>query len=248
MSAVHRFRITEWGENVFWLRGNERDHLVRVLRLTAGDKIIGFDNSGGEWLGQISRIEDESVTCRILAAQEPDVEAKVEVYLVAGLAKGEKFEWVVQKGTELGMKGLIPLRAQRSVLQLEGKKAAERVERWQKIAAEATKQSHRVCEPLIGQVSEWHELKGQLPENTQWLIPYEEEKALRLQERLETLRPEYPIAILIGPEGGFAGKEVAWAVQHLHASSVTLGSRILRAETAALVALTIVLAQWGDLG
>lgn len=245
---MHRFKITELGTNVFWLRGTEREHLVKVLRLTPGDDIVGFDNSGAEYYATVVQIEDKSVTCRILEKSHPEVEAKTEVYLVAGLSKGEKLEWVIQKGTELGMIGMVPLRAKRAVMRLEGSKATDRVERWQKIAGEASKQSHRVQEPHIFAVSDWSELKALLPAQTQWLIPYEEEKTQRLQTVLNMLDPLQPIALLIGPEGGFEPSEVSWAQDHLEARSVSLGPRILRVETAALAAMTMVLAHYGDLG
>jgi 16S rRNA (uracil1498-N3)-methyltransferase len=245
---MNRFRITELGNEVFWLRDSERDHLVKVLRLSPGDLVVGFDNTGMEYTGVIRKIEDKSVTCQILSTDHPDVEAHTSVYIVAGLSKGEKMEWVIQKGTELGMEGLIPLRAKRSVMHLEGSKAQERILRWQKIASEAAKQSHRVQEPRIFEVCDWKNLAEQLPPNTQWLIPYEEEKTQRLASVLDQLDSECPIAILIGPEGGFEQAEVSLAQEKLGAQSVSLGPRILRTETAALAALTIVLARYGDLG
>ena len=244
---MHRFRIAEHQGEYFLLRGEEREHLVRVLRLAAREVIAGFDNSGGEWLAEIERIETSEVVCRIIAEEYPSVEARTAVYLVTGLTKGEKMEWVVQKGTELGMAGLIPLRAKRSVMQLEGKRAAERVARWQKIAAEAVKQSRRVKEPRIEQVSDWAEL-GQLVSEAQWLIPYEEEKTSGLSQVLKELDASRPIAILIGPEGGFDSSEVKWAKEELGACPVSLGPRILRAETAAVATLTMILANYGDLG
>ena len=245
---MNRFKITELGNDVFWLRDSEREHLVRVLRLSPGDLVVGFDNSGREYTAVILKIEDKSVTCRILSTDQPDVEAHTAVYLVAGLSKGEKMEWVIQKGTELGMMGLIPLRAKRSIVHIEGSKAQDRVARWQKIASEASKQSHRVQEPTIFKVCDWKDLEGKLPEGTQWIIPYEEEKTQRLVSVLKTMDPQRPIALLIGPEGGFEQAEVAWAHEQLGAQSVTLGPRILRAETAALAALTMVLTSYGDLG
>lgn len=246
---MNRFKITELGKEVFWLRDSERDHLVRVLRLKPGDLVVGFDNNTGlEYTSVIVKIEDKSVTCRILSTDHPDVEAHTSVYLVAGLSKGEKMEWVIQKGTELGMAGLIPLRTKRSVMHLEGSKAQERVARWQKIASEAAKQSHRVHEPRIFEICDWADLAEQLPPNTQWLIPYEEEKTQRLASVLDRLDSTCPLAIIIGPEGGFEQSEVALAQEKLGAHSVSLGPRILRAETAALAALTMVLAQYGDLG
>ena len=157
-------------------------------------------------------------------------------------------EWVIQKGTELGMAGLIPLRTKRSVMQLEGSKAQERVARWQKISSEASKQCHRVREPRISEVCDWKDLKSQLPNDTQWLIPYEEELTQRLVTVLDKLDPERPIAILIGPEGGFDQAEVSLAQEKLGAQSVSLGPRILRTETASLATLTMVLAHYGDLG
>lgn len=245
---MHRFKITELEKNAFWLRGPEREHLVRVLRLSPGDDIIGFDNTGAEYMAVITKIEEKSVTCQILDAAYPEVEARTSVTVVAGLSKGEKMEWVIQKGTELGMAGLVPLRTKRAVMRLEGSKAVDRVERWQKISAEAAKQSHRVREPEIFQVADWKDLNEILPESTQWIIPYEYEKTQKLHTVLQELDPEKPIAILIGPEGGFEDSEVLWAQEHLNAKSVSLGPRILRAETAALAAITLVLGHYGDLG
>lgn len=245
---MNRFRITELGKDVFWLRDSERDHLVRVLRLSPGDLVVGFDNTGTEYTSVILKIEDNSVTCRILSTDHPDVEAHTAVYIVAGLSKGEKMEWVIQKGTELGMVGLIPLRTKRSVMHLEGSKAKDRVVRWQKIASEAAKQSHRVQEPKIYEVCDWKNLAEQLPEDTQWIIPYEEETTQRLRSVLGTMDPKRPIAIIIGSEGGFEESEVSLARETLGAQSVSLGPRILRTETAALATLAMVLAHYGDLG
>ncbi|MBC2721064.1 16S rRNA (uracil(1498)-N(3))-methyltransferase [Desulfosporosinus sp.] len=245
---MNRFKITELGKDVFWLRDAEREHLVRVLRLSPGDLVVGYDNTGKEYTSVIVNIEDKSVTCRILSTDQPDVEAHTKVFMVSGLSKGEKMDWVIQKGTELGMAGLVPLRAKRSIVHIEGKKAQDRVVRWQKIASEASKQSHRVQEPKIFEVSDWKDLKAHLPEDTQWLIPYEEEKTQRMATVLGTMSAEHPIAIIIGPEGGFEQSEVAWAQEKLGAQSVTIGPRILRTETAALAALTLVLGHFGDLG
>lgn len=245
---MHRFRIFTKEINSFQIAGEELHHLVHVLRLETGDKVVGFDNSGGQWQGMIESIGNNLACCRIIEEDFPEVEAKTKVYLVMGLAKGEKMEWVIQKGTELGMAGFVPLRTRRSVLQLEGKKAQERVFRWQKIAAEAVKQSRRVIEPQIEQVADWQDLEKLLPPQTQWLIPYEDEKTFSLGNTLQALNPKYPIAILIGAEGGFSSEEVAGARERLKAHSVSLGPRILRTETAALTALIMVFSYFGDLG
>lgn len=245
---MHRFRIVNKTPGSFCIEGEELHHLVNVLRLTQGDKVIGFDNSGRQYQGVVEALEKDFACCRIVAEEVPIVEAKSKVYLVMGLAKGEKIEWVIQKGTELGMAGFVPLRTQRSVLQLEGKKAEERVARWHKIAVEAVKQSRRVVEPQVAGVADWKDLQRVLPPGTQWLIPYEDEKTCSLRHTLQDINPKYPIALLIGPEGGFTPEEVSKAHQLLQATSVSLGPRILRTETAALTALTIILTYYGDLG
>lgn len=245
---MHRFKILSKKEDTFQITGEELHHLIHVLRLQIGDVVTGFDNSGGQWLGTIETLVKDYADCRIIAEEFPAVEAKTKVYLVMGLAKGEKMEWVIQKGTELGMAGLIPLRTKRAVLQLEGRKAGERVVRWQRIAAEAAKQSRRVVEPKIGEIADWPDLERVLPEGIQYLIPYEDEKTFSLKNTLHSIEAQQPIAILIGPEGGFAPEEVTWALEKLKARSVSLGPRILRTETAALAALTIVLTHYGDLG
>lgn len=245
---MYRFKIGIMKEESFLITEDELHHLVHVLRLGPGDKVLGFDNSGSQYLGVIEFIQQDSASCKIIVEESPEVETRTKVYLVMGLAKGEKMEWVIQKGTELGMAGFVPLRTKRSIVQLEGKKAQERVVRWQKIASEAVKQSRRVIEPKVMNVSDWNDLNNMLPQQTQWLIPYEDEKTESLRDTLASFIPEYPLAILIGPEGGFSPNEVEWACARLKAKSVSLGPRILRTETAALAALTIVLANYGDLG
>ena len=245
---MYRFKVSAMEDLYFRITGEELHHLTNVLRLKVGDKVIGFDNSGGQWSGLIGTLDKEAAVCKIIEKNNPEVEARTKVYLVMGLSKGEKMEWVIQKGTELGMAGFIPLRTKRSVLQLEGKKAQDRVVRWQRIAAEAVKQSRRVVEPTIMDICDWSDLKGNLPEETLWLIPYEDEKTSSLSNVLSGLTSEYPLAILIGPEGGFSVEEIELARTKLKAISVSLGPRILRAETAALAALTIVLANFRDLG
>ena len=245
---MYRFRITTRDDKSFLVTGEELHHLIHVLRLEPGDKVVGFDNSGRQLLGVIESLQKDSAHCKIIEEESPEVEARTKVYLVMGLAKGEKMEWVIQKGTELGMAGFIPLRTKRSIVQLEGKKAQERVVRWQRIASEAVKQSRRVIEPKIMNVSDWKDLIDILPQGTQWLILYEDEKTKSLRDTLAGFVPDYPLAILIGPEGGFSAEEIKWACASLKAASVSLGPRILRTETAALAALTIVLANYGDLG
>lgn len=245
---MNRFKTDSKEGDYFLIIGEELHHLAHVLRLIPGDEVIGFDNSGRQFTGVIKSLTEEAAFCLITGEDYPPVEARTRVYLVMGLAKGEKMEWVIQKGTELGMAGFIPLRTKRSVVRLEGSKARERVTRWQRIAAEAVKQSRRVVEPRIGDILSWHDLTAYFPQGTQWIMAYEDEKTLTLHKALPSFNSEYPVVLLVGPEGGFEAEEAEWARKNLQACSVSLGPRILRTETAALSFLTMVLSYFGDLG
>jgi 16S rRNA (uracil1498-N3)-methyltransferase len=245
---MNRFKIEAKEGDYFRITGEELHHLANVLRLIPGDKVIGFDNSGRQFTGVIKSLTEEAAFCLITEEDYPQVEAGTRVYLVMGLAKGEKMEWVIQKGTELGMAGFIPLRTKRSVVRLEGSKARERVTRWQRIAAEAVKQSRRVVEPRIEDILSWQDLTAYFPQGTQWIMAYEDEKTSTLHKVLPSFSSDYPLVLLVGPEGGFEPEEAEWARNNLQASSVSLGPRILRTETAALAFLTMVLSYFGDLG
>lgn len=228
------------------IRGQNAQHLVRVLRLGPGDEIYAFDNSGLEYKARVEQTNQAEVVCSVLDRYEPSIEPPLDVFLLQGLPKADKMEFIIQKTTELGVRAIIPVRAARAVVQLEGKKAAERVERWQKIAAEAAKQCRRPRAPVISSIVDLGAALKSLPQGTMLLAAYEAEEAQGLAEALEGW-PGGPVALVIGPEGGFTDQEIAFLKAN-GAQSVSLGPRILRTETAGLAAITMVLYQLGDLG
>jgi 16S rRNA (uracil1498-N3)-methyltransferase len=157
-------------------------------------------------------------------------------------------EWVVQKATELGVSRIIPLELSRSIVKLDGKKRTERQQRWQKVAAEAARQSGRLTIPTVMQPMNLTSFLQQLTEADKLLVPWED-GGMPLRQALTKLppEPEGMVYFMIGPEGGLTTAEVQQA-KGLGGQNVTLGPRILRTETAGLALLAILQYEWGDVG
>lgn len=247
---MHRFYVPaeDIHSNKAVVTGDEYRHLAKVLRLSAGDAVIVLDGQGLEYAGVIENLDREGAVVILGQPVLNPRESPLEAWLIQGLPKGEKMEWVIQKATELGVRGLIPLETGRSVVKLAGKKKQERQERWQKVALEAAKQCRRALAPQVMLPCSLEELPERLPEARVLLLPYEKggrplKEVLTNQSKIA----ETPVFFMIGPEGGFEEKEVSFA-QTLGAITVTLGPRILRTETAGVALLAAVMYEWGDLG
>ncbi|MGZ3458849.1 MAG: RsmE family RNA methyltransferase, partial [Archangium sp.] len=173
--------------------------------------------------------------------------ASREVHILQGLPKGDKLEWVLQKGTELGATAFHPVAAARSVVKLEPRRAEERTTRWMKIVEEAARQCRRNDVPLVHAPRPLLEAARALAPGTTLLVLDEEESAVPLGEAFRACAPGAPVALVVGPEGGLAREEVS-ALRSLGGRPVTLGRRILRTETAALAALAVMAHLDGELG
>jgi 16S rRNA (uracil1498-N3)-methyltransferase len=169
------------------------------------------------------------------------------VSVLQGLPKGDKLEWVLQKGTELGAAAFHPVDTLRSVVRLEPRRALERTARWTKIVEEAARQCRRNDVPRVHPPASLGEAARALAPGTVLLVLDEEESAVPLGEAFRAAGPGTPVALVVGPEGGLAREEVA-ALAALGARGVTLGTRILRTETAALAALAVMAHLDGELG
>ncbi|MGI6144681.1 MAG: 16S rRNA (uracil(1498)-N(3))-methyltransferase [Clostridia bacterium] len=240
------------------IKGQEFIHLSRVLRLLPGQEVTVFDGLGREYAGKIFSIEKDEAILSIGDSLLLPRESSLEVWLVQGIPKGEKMELIIQKATELGVRGIIPLKAQRCVVKLEGKKEEERRKRWQKVALEAVKQCRRALIPTVMPVCTMKELLQQLPPKRYLILPWEE-GGIPFQEALKQVvawqdspdaelikeKEKTPVYLIIGPEGGFTAEEVR-QVQSCGGVTVSLGPRILRTETAGLAALSVLMFAWGD--
>ena len=226
--------------------GEELAHLRKVLRLGPGDHVTVFDDTGWEHDAVIRSFSADRGDIEILRSSRPERESSLQVTLALGLTKGEKMDLVVEKATELGVQTFVPFISTYTVPKLNDRKIETRSGRWQKIALSAVKQCGRTCVPKILTLCEFRELVRQPWTDTLKLLFWEREGRLTLKQVYETECDARAILLVIGPEGGFSSTEVDDA-QHHGFESVQLGRRILRAETAALAALSVVQFLWGDM-
>ncbi|MFL5312479.1 MAG: 16S rRNA (uracil(1498)-N(3))-methyltransferase [Myxococcales bacterium] len=216
-------------------------HLELVLRLGPGEELEVFDGKGARWPARI-----ESAGVLRLGPRADPQRGAADVWLAQSLAKGEKLDLVVQKATELGATRILPLAAERSVVRLDADRGERRAARLRRIAQEAARQCGRSDVPAVDAPCTVADLAGLLradPERRGLLLD-PEERALRLSQ---AARGASRLLIAVGPEGGFTPAERAGAAAAGFAP-VTLGSRVLRTETAGLAALAIVLHLAGELG
>jgi 16S rRNA (uracil1498-N3)-methyltransferase len=220
-------------------------HLLRVMRAQPGELFTVL--AGGIEHGcRLTSVADARAVGEVLSRHPAAGEPPVRVTLLQGLAKGDKLETVIQHGTEIGMAEFVPVATSRAVVKLDPARAAERVERWQRIAREAAEQCRRGAVPQVSPVISWKQAVARSPEFDLALVPWEE-GGEPLKAVLAAAVGVKSVAVFIGPEGGLSPEEVALAKQH-GARAVTLGPRILRTETAGLVAAAAILHVLGDLG
>lgn len=234
------------GDAVF-LRGEDRHHLLNVLRQGPGAKITVLNGKGEEYLVKITAVTDDQVNGTVIKKVERQTEPRIKITLVQSLPKADKFEWILQKNTELGVSRFQPVFTERSNIRLAPEARERKQERWKKIIREAAEQSGRQVIPALEPIRKWDEIISGFDDGLV-LIPWENETTQSLKQVLESEK-EIPkqVTVLIGPEGGFSIKEVEKA-QSKGAVSVTLGPRILRTETAGLVVASALLYHFGDLG
>ena len=245
---MHRFFADEAGIQSGKARLNAEDskHALRVLRLEEGDE-IELVCAPARYLARIESAED-IVTVSVLEELRR-TEAKTQVTLYQGLPKADKMELIAQKTTELGVFAIRPVAMERCVVKLEGKDAAKKIERWQKIAREAVKQCARTAVPEVLEVKKLAQLKDEFAQLDVLIVPWEAARDGSVRAALTPYadKEDLRIGILIGPEGGISEKEAMWLSENANAKLVTLGPRILRTETAGLAALTMVMAYRGEM-
>ena len=216
------------------------NHIANVLRLKKKDKIILCNKDEGcSYETEIVEVSKESITCNIVSRTLENVESNVNVDIYQGLPKMDKMEYIIQKATELGVKNIYPVTMARSIVKLDDKTALKKVDRWNKIAEVAAKQSKRDFIPNIKNVINIENICQNAEKYDIILIAYENEKINTLKAELNKLNreKELKIAVVIGPEGGIDEKEVKKLVD-IGGKCITLGKRILRTETASLVILS----------
>lgn len=225
--------------------GEDVKHIRRVLRLGAGDKVVLFDKAGWEYHARIREGNSKGLKVDIFKKFLPHRESPLEIVLGQSLPRFPKMDLIVQKGTELGVSEILPFNSHRSIPRLSEKRMLKRVERWRKIALEATKQCGRNSTPHIGSPVDFTEILARDLKDGLKLILWEEE-AVSLKRVLDINPNKNGFFILIGPEGGFTGGEIQEA-QEAGFNVASIGNRILRSETASISVLSIIQHRFGDL-
>lgn len=222
-------------------------HAVTVLRLGPGATVELADGTGRRCRGAITAVTDGTVTVQVTEETVTDGTADgPRITLYQGLAKPDKLELVLQKATELGVHRIVIFPAERSVTRLDRERGAERVKRWQKIVLEASRQCGRSAVPEVALAGSLAAALAEAVDDVRLLL-WEDEAETSLRTILAPLPPPDTAAFIVGPEGGLSPAEAA-AARQAGFASVTLGTRILRTETASLALLAILQYLWGDLG
>ena len=229
--------------NEFIISGENARHISKVMRMAAGDEIIVVHENVA-YVCEIQSI-DQEIVVRQTGRTIPSPEMPLKVDIACGLPKGDKLELIAQKATELGMHALIPFAAERSIVKWDDKKAKKNQERLQKIAQEAAEQSHRTHIPEVVQPMSFKQLVQTFKNYDAVFIADEEDAKLAertsFKQKLQALDTSKPLRILciFGPEGGISRQE-SDAFLNAGAQTMSLGPRILRAETAPFYALSAV--------
>ena len=238
-----------FGSDTVHITGDDAHHLANVMRAKAGDTVIVADGSGREAIVKVSSLSKNEISAEILELRESVSEPRVRITIAQAMPKADKMETIIQKGTEIGAAGFIPFNSERTIVQYDAKKEHKRLERWSKISKEAAEQAHRGRIPDIAPVCSWKELLGLAEKADAAFFCYEKESNLTLRKHLDRLKIEEKanIMLIIGPEGGFSEKEAREA-EEAGCLTVSLGRRILRTETAALVGMSCILYEYGEIG
>ena len=226
-------------DGIITIAGTDVKHMKDVLRMNKGDKFTVCDSTGTEYSCSLEAFRDGEAVCVILDKQAGDTEPRTPCTLLQGIPKGDKMELIIQKNIELGVNRIIPVMMERSVVRFNNEKDKDKKwERWNRIALEASKQCGRLSVPVVEKPASLKVAISMVEDAELKMVPYENEEDLRLKSLLRDKNPS-SIAFIIGPEGGFAGSEIE-LLKEASFTTVSLGKRILRTETAGFAVMSAV--------
>lgn len=221
-------------------------HIAKVLRMQAGRELVLFNGEGGEYRATIAEVGKKRVTVNLGEHSTVERESPLQIDLAIGISRGERFDWVLQKATELGVTRILPLLTERTEVKLNGDRLQKKLHHWRQIAVSACEQCQRNRLP---QIAEPLRLTG-------WLAAQEEGDGRanplklvlhhRSNQGLNEYQPPQAVTLLIGPEGGLSDEEIQLALNSGF-QALTLGPRVFRTETAPVVGLSLIQYLWGDL-
>ncbi|QEY17449.1 16S rRNA (uracil(1498)-N(3))-methyltransferase [Cellvibrio sp. KY-GH-1] len=214
-------------------------HLSKVLRMQAGRELILFNGTGGEFAATIQEVSKKHVAVTVAEHTADNRESPLQLELAIGISRGERFEWVLQKATELGVTKITPLVTERTEVKVGGERQEKLIDRWQHIIISACEQCQRNLLPELSapvQISDW---LNTVDSDLRFVLHHRDSKTLPAEQTPQS------VSLLIGPEGGLSESEIAHA-QAKNFNALTLGPRVLRTETAPVAAISLVQYLWGD--
>lgn len=228
-------------ETYIRIEGSDVNHIKNVLRMKLKEQIRISNRNEKYYLCEVTKITDEYIQADILEDNIASTELQEKIYLFMGLVKGEKMEFIIQKAVELGAFEIIPVEMKNSVVKLDEKKATQKTKRWQLIAESAAKQSKRAHIPNITEPMTFKNAIEYARRCDVLIVPYEAANGMKdTLETLKSVKMGNDVGVFIGPEGGFDDREIEMAKEK-QMSVISLGSRILRAETAAITSLSMLM-------
>lgn len=234
-------------DNQIIIDTDDAAHITRVLRMDAGESVTVCDSRGTDYTAEITEASPVKVVCRVIEEKPSASEPNVRVTLFQALPKASKMEYIIQKTTELGICEIVPVKLARCVVKVDNKKGEKKkLDRWRKIAEAAAKQSGRGIVPEISDFMTLDEVIERAKELDLFFAPYECEEQKTLRETLLSKQNIKTAGFIIGPEGGFDISE-AEKLRANNISTVTLGKRILRTETAGEAVLAMMMYEIGDI-
>jgi 16S rRNA (uracil1498-N3)-methyltransferase len=225
------------------VEGSAANHIMRVLRLRAGDAVTLFNGNGAEFAASIQEFRKDFVVVEVKEERAVDRESPLSITLGQGISRGERMDWILQKATELGGTRIVPVATERSVVRLDAKQAEKKLQHWRGIAIAACEQCGRNKVPEITLPTDIFEFVGSAAGSTATRLLLSPTSDASIDE---VCVDAAGVTLLIGPEGGLTEDEREVA-QRAGFTAVRMGSRVLRTETAAIAALTILQHRFGDL-
>ena len=222
----------------YFITGSDFNHIKNVLRMSVGEQFLVSCDDASD-LCEIEAIEADTIIAKIVEKNYQNTNLKVNIHLFQGLPKSDKLELIIQKAVELGATSVTPVSMKRSIVKIDDKKKKSKVERWQSIAEAAAKQSKRTAIPEVREVMSYKEMLNEAKNLDLLLVPYEcAEGMTATKDALSKIKSGMSVGIVIGPEGGFEQKEIDAALE-IGGKVISLGSRILRTETAAITTIAM---------
>ena len=223
--------------NSIVISGREAHHIIDVMRLEISDHVVTFDGSGREYVGRIREVSRNSLTVEITEIRTPAKKDACEITLLQAMPKKEKMDYIVEKSTELGVHSIVPVITERTIPDWDEKKKRLQVERWNKIAKEASKQCGRLDIPAVSAISEFTEAVKGFDGFKMRLIAILSEDAVSIKDALAGFKSGN-VVIAIGPEGDFTPDEAKIAKDACF-KAISLGPRVLKSDTAGLALISI---------